>query len=333
MRARGTERRFAVAAVLALAAAVAILAFLVVGSRVAAPSAPGVVEATEIKIAPEISGRLARVAVAAGHSVHKGEVLAELSSPELEASLVLSRAQLAEARAVRDRVYAGPRQEQVDALQQSIEQAKANLLYAQQQFSRTSTLAAQGVASHQDLDKATAEIGRARATLLGAEEQYQAARLGPTAEERAVADAKVAAAAAAVSVVAARVAKLKLLAPADGTIAVLVAEPGEAIIPGQPVMTLEPAGGDWASFNLREDQLGTLRIGAPVDLLPAGGGDRVAARVTELIPRGEFATWRAARAVGAYDLNTFLLRVDLAAESAKAVLAPGMTVWLAAGAH
>ena len=333
MAAKSGERRFVIAVVLALAAAGGILAFLVLGSHVRSPRAPGVIEATEIKIAPEISGRLKRIAVARGQSVHAGDVLAELSNPELEAGLVLAKAQLGEARAARDRVYAGPRQEQVDALQRSVETAKANLLYAQQQFSRTSTLAAQGVASHQDLDKATAEIGRARATLLGAEEQYQAARLGPTAEERAVADAKVADAAAAVSVVAARVAKLKLLAPADGTIAVLVAEPGEAIIPGQPVMTLEPAGGDWASFNLREDRLGTLRIGAPVDLLMAGGGDRVAARVSELIPRGEFATWRAARAVGAYDLNTFLLRVDLAAEGGKPVLAPGMTVWLAAGAR
>ena len=102
-------------------------------------------------------------------------------------------------------------------LQRSIDRAKANLLYAQQQFARTSKLAADGVASRQDLDKATAEVGSARAGLAAAEEQYQAARLGPTTEERGVADAEVAKAAAAVSVVAARVAKLQLFAPADGT--------------------------------------------------------------------------------------------------------------------
>jgi HlyD family secretion protein len=326
MAARSGERRFTIAVVLALVAAGGILAFLLLGSHVRSPRAPGVIEATEIKIAPEISGRLKHLAVAPGQSVHAGDVLAELSNPELEAGLVLAKAQLGEARAARDRVYAGPRQEQVDALQRSVETAKANLLYAQQQFERTSNLSAQGVASVQDLDKATAEIGTARANLLGAEEQYQAARLGPTAEQRAVADAEVGKAAAAVAVVAARVAKLQLRAPQDGTIALLVAEPGEAIIPGQPVMTLQPTALRWASFNLREDQLGALRIGAPVELLLPGGKDRVAARITEILPRGEFATWRAARAVGDYDLNTFLIRADPAAPSPA--LQQGMTVWL-----
>ncbi len=327
MSPRKGERRFTLAVLLALAGAAAILAFLLLGSQVSAPSAPGVVEATEIKIAPEISGRLARFAVASGQSVHKGDALAALWSPELEAALILAKAELAEARAARDRVYAGPRQEQVDTLQRSIDAAKANLLYAQQQFARTSKLAAEGAVSRQDLDKATAEVARARANLQAAEEQYQAARLGPTAEEREVADAEVAKAAAAVSVVAARVAKLQLFAPADGTIALLVAEPGEAIILGQPVMTLRPAGARWASFNLREDQLGNLRIGSPVDLLLAGGKDRIRARISEIVPRGEFATWRAARAVGDYDLNTFFVRADPSG-TAAAELDQGMSAWL-----
>jgi len=44
--------------------------------------------------------------------------------------------------------------------------------------------------------------------------------------------------------------------------------------------------------------------------------DRTAARVTEIIPRGEFATWRAARVVGRHDLNKFLMRVDPALPAA-----------------
>jgi hypothetical protein len=40
---------------------------------------------------------------------------------------------------------------------------------------------------------------------------------------------------------------------ADGAVALLVAEPGEAIIPAQPEMTLQALGQAWTSFNLRED--------------------------------------------------------------------------------
>jgi HlyD family secretion protein len=247
-------------------------------------------------------------------------------NPELSAALVLAEAQAGEARAARDRVYAGVRAEQVAILERQIETSRADLLYAEQQFARKSKLAADGFASRQDLDEATAAVGTARAKLVAAEETYQAAHLGPTREELAIADTKVKNAEAAVAVIAARVAKLRIRAPAEGIVALLVAEPGEAVIPGQPVMTLEPAGRRWASFNLREDQLGSLRIGATVDLAAADGKDRTQARVTEIIPRGEFATWRAARVVGDHDLNTFLVRADVAPPAT--VLHPGMSVWL-----
>jgi hypothetical protein len=90
-------------------------------------------------------------------------------------------------------------------------------------------------------------------------------------------------------------------------------------------MTIETANERWAGFNLREDQFGDLRIGARVQLIPVNGNDRIEARVTEIIPRGEFATWRAARVVGDHDLNTFLLRVDPIGSAPKN-LEPGMTV-------
>ena len=70
-----------------------------------------------------------------------------------------------------------------------------------------------------------------------------------------------------------------------------------------------------------------MRIGSPIELLPVGVSDRVKG-VAEIIPRGEFATWRAARVVGDYDLNTFLVRVDPVPPAA--VSQPGMSVWLQA---
>jgi HlyD family secretion protein len=326
MRSNTSHRQYVISVVLALVAVAAILGLLILRPGLVAPRPPGVVQSTEIKIAPEISGRLARFTTMSGQEVHRGEVLAELSNPELEAALLLARAQVVQARAERDRVYAGPRQEQVDTLQRQIEVAKANVLYSQQQFARTSKLAADGFASRQDLDKATSATDTSRAELARAQELYEAARLGPTQEERALADAKVESAAAAAAVVAARVAKLRVSAQSDGIVALLVAEPGEAIVPGQPVMTLQATGKRWASFNVREDQLGDVRIGSPVELIPDNGAGPINAKVDELTPRGEFATWRAARAVGDYDLNTFLIRVD--ADSAPDGLESGMTVWM-----
>jgi HlyD family secretion protein len=316
---------FIIAAGAALAGAAGILLFLIVGSGVEARPAPGLVHSTEIKIAPEISGRVARLNAKSGQRVGKGDILVELSNPELSASLVLANAQLDEARAARNRVYAGIREEQVGALAREIDMAKANLTYAEQEFVRKSQLAADGFASRQDLDNATAAVEVARARLASTVETYQAAHAGPIAEELAVADATVERAAASVAVVAARIAKLRITAPADGVVKLVVSEPGEAVIPGQPVMTIETIGNRWASFNLREDQMDAVRIGERVRLAPVGAADGVDARVTEMVPRGEFATWRAARVVGDHDLNMFLIRIDPAPDASDK-LEPGMTV-------
>ena len=101
------ERLHTFAVLVALVGVAGIVLFFVLGSGVTAPRTPGIVQTTEIKVAPEISGRLARLAVAQGQSVRQGDDLVELLNPELSASLILAKAQAGEARAARDRVYAG----------------------------------------------------------------------------------------------------------------------------------------------------------------------------------------------------------------------------------
>jgi len=326
------DRTHTVAVLIALVGVVGILLFFMLGSGVTPLRTPGVVQSTEIKVAPEISGRLAQLTVVQGQSVRKGDDLAELANPELSAAFVLAKAEAGEARAARDGVHAGIRAEQVAILEREIETDRANLLLSEQQFARKSILASDGFAPRQDLDQASAAVTTARAKLAAAQETYQAAHSGPTREELAIADAKVKSADAAAEVIAARIAKLRLRAPADGIVTLVVAEPGEAIVPSQPVMTLEATGRQWVSFNLREDQFDGLRIGSPVELLSLGTANGVEARVAEIIARGEFATWRAARVVGDHDLNTFLIRVDPITSTSE-TLQPGMSVSLKPDGH
>jgi len=84
-------------------------------------------------------------------------------------------------------------------------------------------------------------------------------------------------------------------------------------------------GQTWFAFTLREDDLHEMTVGSVVRLT-VQDGQHTDARVTELRPLGEFATWRAARAVGDHDLNSFRLRLEPsgAVEGVEA----GMTVWL-----
>jgi len=286
----------------------------------------GVVRTTEIRIAPEVAGLLSAIKVEPGTRVRAGDIVAELSAVELTASVAQARAQLTAAKASRENVYAGVRAEQVASLAAEIAKAKARLDYTQAQLTRVNTLASEDYAAKQALDQADNDVANARADVADADSNHQAAVAGPTREERAIADAEVEAAASALAVLERRLDKTILRAPADGVVGVVVAEVGENIRAGQPVLVVAETGKQFLSFNAREDLLRGLTVGATVNVRLSGALEKTPALVTELRSLGTFATWQAERAVGDHDRNTLRVRLDLQGDPAS--FEPGMSVWL-----
>jgi HlyD family secretion protein len=315
------------------AAIVAIALVLVAGVliySVRRPGSPaaivGVVRATEVRVEPEVNGQLASIAVKKGAHVRAGDVLARLSAVELTAQADQARAALASATANRNNVYAGVRREQVDSLKAAIAKASARLDYVQAQLTRTSTLARQNFESQQALDQAVNDAASAGADVAEAQANYDAAVAGPTQEERAIAEAQVQAAAAAVAVLERRLDKMVLRAPADGAVSVIAAEVGENVRAGQPILMVEAAGKQWLSFNVREDHLSGFTVGKTVSVMRNGDNGVIESVITELRPLGVFATWQAERVIGDHDRNTLRLRLDPHRETAG--LEPGLTVWI-----
>jgi HlyD family secretion protein len=322
MASHGHSRSIALGLLLAAAGAGGYLLW----PPVQAASVVGVVRATEIRVAPEVGGQLAAIKVRKGDRVRAGDVVAELSALELTASVGQARAALAAATADRDHVYAGVRDEEIASLAAEIAKAKSRLAYVEAQLTRTSTLARTDIASQQSLDQAKHDVASANADVAEAEANHAAATAGPTPEQLAIADAQVSAAASALAVLERRLDKTTLRVPVDGIVSVIVAEIGENVHAGQPVLAIQEIAKHWLSFNAREDLLGGLTVGAMVDVSRQGSRETIPAIVTELQPLGQFATWQAERAVGDHDRNTLRLRLDPQGNSTG--FEPGMTVWL-----
>jgi HlyD family secretion protein len=316
--------RVAIVAI-ALVLALGVLVYSVRRSESAA-TLVGVVRATEVRVEPEVDGQLMSIAVAKGAHVRAGDILARLSAVELTAQVEQARAALASATANRNHVYVGVRREQVDSLKAEIAKANARLEYVQAQLTRTSTLARQNFESQQALDQAENDVASARAGVAEAQANYNAAVAGPTREERAIANAQVQAAAAAVAVLERHLEKTILRAPTDGVVSVVAAEVGENVHAGQPILMVEAAGKQWLSFNVREDHLNGLTIGETASVMRNGADSAIKAVITEVQPLGVFATWQAERVIGDHDRNTLRLRLDPQGEVAG--LEPGMTVWI-----
>ena len=284
----------------------------------------GIIRATEIRVAPQIGGQLKAIRIHRGETVRAGDIVAELYALEVTAAVAQARANWDAAMASREHVYAGVRAEEIAVLEAAIAKAKAKLEYGQAQLTRTASLTQSNAASQEALDQAERNVAAARADVAAAQANHAAAIAGPTREERAIADAQVKIAASALEVLERRLDKAILRAPTNGVVSVIIAEVGENIRAGQPVLVIEQTGKRWLSFNIREDRLRGLTVGAKIEVERPGTSNVTRAILTELVPLGPFAPWQADRAVGAHDLNTLRLRLDPPDDAVG--FEPGMTI-------
>jgi HlyD family secretion protein len=83
----------------------------------------------------------------------------------------------------------------------------------------------------------------------------------------------------------------------------------------------------WVHFDLREDLVKTLKVGDRFGVrIPALADRRITVEVRLIATKGEYASWRATRATGDFDLRTFSIRAYPVEKAPE--LRPGMSAYL-----
>ncbi len=284
----------------------------------------GEVEATQIMVASKISGRIGRLHIREGDPVKKGQLLVTIDSPEVEAKLTQATAAEKAADAQQKKVYKGAREEEIRFARNIWQKTKAATDLAQKTFNRIDRLYGDGVIPAQKWDEAEAKLKAARQTEEAAKATYEMAVKGAREEDKDTATALAEKASGAVSEVKAYLEETRLIAPINSEVSGIIAEPGELISPGYPIVTLVDLDDVWITFNLREDLLSKIKMGSVLPArFPALGNREIALKVNYITALGDYATWRATKTSGDFDLKTFEIR----AVPVKTVsgLRPGMS--------
>lgn len=285
----------------------------------------GEVDATQVDLAVKIAGRVSTVWVKEGQSVEKGEHLLDLDIPELRARLRQASAAEQAAGAQRDKAFAGVRRQEVQAAMNHWRQAREAAGLAEKTYLRIESLYADGLVPAQRRDETEANWKASREAAAAAQSQYDMAREGTRKEDRRSASALVDQAGGAVSEVKSYLSETRIDAPIGGEVVHVLAEPGELVSPGYPIVTIIDLTDVWVTFNIREDNLAVLRMGETFTVwVPALGEKKFNVKVSYISALGDFATWRATSASGGFDLKTFEVR----ARPVNSVdgLRPGMSV-------
>ena len=287
----------------------------------------GEADATRLDIAARVDGRVKEIPVERGQNVPAGAVLVRIDNPETLAK----HAQMTAAKAVADaqlaNILAGTRAEVIAARKAALERAQAAQILAQKTFDRVQHLTEQGNAPQARLDQVTDNLRESERAVDQAKSAYDQAVNGYTREEREIARTDVEKASADIQAVQSIVDQMAVYAPVAAQIYQRNVEPGEYVSPGVPLVTLIDLADVWIHFDLREDLVKTLKVGDRFDVhVPALGDRRITVEVKLIATKGEYASWRATRATGDFDLRTFSIRAYPVAPVPE--LRPGMSAYL-----
>lgn len=296
--------------VIAVVALGALGTVLWIATRPPALAIQGEVSADRVDISPRVGGRVAKLNADVGDTMEGGKVIVELESPQLVAALGAARAALLVAKADFDRVNS-TRPETIAARKAEVAVAKADVVLYQETYHRQIELQRTGNTPQSRVDEATRNLEAATRRQDSAEAALQLATTGASAEEKALAAAQLKQAEAALHQREVDVAELTIKAPITGQVTTRIAELGENFSAGAPLFSLIDIGHVWFTFNLREDLLAGRKIGDKFEVMvPAFNAKVVPVHKTTINVQGQYATWRATRATGDFDLRTFEIRAE-----------------------
>ncbi len=287
----------------------------------------GEVDATRLDIAARVDGRVADIPVVRGQNVAAGAVLVRIDNPETVAkneqalaSRIVAEAQLAN-------IVAGTRAEVIAARKAALERAQASVVLAQKTYDRVKLLSEHGNAPVARFDQATDSLRGSQRAEDQARSAYEQAVNGYTREEREIAVANVGKALADIKAVQSILDQMVVYAPTAAQFYERNVEIGEYVAPGVPLVTLIDLDDTWIHFDLREDLVKDVKVGDRYLVrVPALGDRRITVVVKLIASKGEYASWRATRATGDFDLRTFSIRAYPSEKIPE--LRPGMSAYV-----
>lgn len=283
----------------------------------------GFIESTTIDVSSKIPGRLENILIQKGSPVKKGDTLAILESKEMLAKVEQARGAKEAAYNKYMMALNGARIEEKKAVEQLYLQAKEQYLFAEKTWNRFQNLYEEKAVSLHEKDEVEFKYNAAKSQMEAAKAKLDMVNNGAREEEKAAAKALFHQAENAFNEASAYLQELTIISPVNGIVSNIIADEGEIVNSGYPIISIQKENESYAILQIREDRLNGLNLGDKVKgFLPALG--KISEfKVSYISPLADFATWKPTNQKGEFDLKTFEIHlVQLSNDNIK----PGMTV-------
>jgi len=282
--------------------------------------ASGHIEANDVRIATKVRGRLLERPVDEGDAVKPGQLLGIVDTVDTELALREAKAQREQADAVFRLRVAGSRREDIAELAARVDAEAANLAGAEKELARQERLVAEGVTTAQTRDDALARRDALAAQLESAKQSLARAKAGSRDQEIEGARAARDAIDARIAQLTQAIADATIVSPVAGRVTEKIAEAGELLAAGAPILVVTDLARPWLTVYVAEPDLGKIKLGAEAQVVTDGGETRPG-KVTFIASTAEFTP----KNVQTRDERVKLVyRVKIGLDNADGLFKPGM---------
>lgn len=285
----------------------------------------GIVEGKSVDVASKIPGRVERILFKEGAPVKKGDTLAILESKEMSAKVEQARSVMEAAKAKFALVRKGAREEEKRGALKLYDQARYQFEYVSKTWERFKKLYSEKVVSSQEMDGVEFQYKAAREQMEAAKAKYDMAMNGARPEEITATEALFNQAVNTYNEASAYYQELVIKAPIEGEISNSIVDEGEVISAGYPIFTLLAPRDYYVVVQIREDKLGSVKLGKIFKgVVPGLGNREMEFEVSYIASMADFATWKPTNQKGEFDLKMFEIRLRPVQDTDG--FRPGMTV-------
>jgi HlyD family secretion protein len=272
-------------------------------------------------VSAKVAGRIERLRADEGARVAAGDTIAMIDASDYELQRNAAQAAVARAQAQLAMMISGARDEDIEQARSRVREAAATATLTSTNLSRMESLSESGSATQQQLDEAVASAERAAAARASAEEALAKLLRGNRKEEIRMAQAQVDQALAELGLAERSVAECSVTSPLSGTVATKVAEAGEIVGVGSPIVSVTDLGDAWLSIYIAENRLAGVTVGDSAYVMVDGDAQAYPGVVSFISPEAEFTP----RDVQTPDERAKLVyRVKIALENPDGTFKPGM---------
>lgn len=260
----------------------------------------GRIDGDTVDISSKREGKIVQITVREGDTVHGGQLLARISSPQDEAQVEAQKAKvITDERRLEEALAAGPArvslaEANLAASQADLVRWQAELEQAETDAKRYPALVESGAVAEQLGNQQQTKMKTARASTEAARKQVLAAQASlqqakAQLEQINTAKAELAASRAELQRFEANVNDLRITAPIAGTILTRSAEPGRVISAGQTILTMVDLHKLYLRGFVPEGNVGTVKVGQQAQVfLDSNPKEPIPAEVIRIDPQVMF---------------------------------------------